>query len=78
MNQLIGDFEKNSFRINVPFYIQYGIHCPVQSTLEKSYSLRSSIVEKQGRSSFLCRMIPELTDEVRDVDHVRNARKKRG
>lgn len=76
MNRLIGDFEKNSFRINAPFYIQYAIHCPDQSHIEKMYNIRSSIVEKQGRSSFLTRMIPELVDEVRDVEHVRNARKK--
>ncbi len=76
MNRLIGDFEKNNFRINTPFYIHYGIHCPEQSSIEKSYSLRSSIVEKQGRSAFLTRMIPELIDEVRDVDHVRGARKR--
>lgn len=76
MNQLIGSFEKDSFRVNAPFYIHFGIHCPKQEKVEKFYSMRSSIVEKQGRSPFLCRMIPELVDEVRDVDHVRNARKK--
>lgn len=76
MNHLIGDFEKNSFRINTPFYLQYAVYCPNQSSIEKSYSLRSSVVEKQGRSPFLCRMIPELVDEVRDVDHVRGSRKR--
>jgi conjugal transfer ATP-binding protein TraC len=75
MNRLIGDFEKNSLRINAPFYIQYAIHCPEQSYVEKMYSIRSSIVEKQGRSSFLTRMIPELVDEVRDAEHVRNVRR---
>lgn len=78
MNGLIGDFEEDSFRINVPFYIHYGVHCPKQEGIEKTYSLRSSIVEKQGRSPFLCRMIPELAEEVSDVNHIRGLMRKGG
>lgn len=78
MNGLIGDFEEDSFRINVPFYIHYGIHCPKQDGIEKTYGLRSSIVEKQGRSPFLCRMIPELAEEVSDVNHIRGLIRKGG
>ncbi len=76
MNRLIGDFEKNNLHINAPFYIQYGVYCPPQDSIERSYSVRSSIIEKQGRSPFLCRMIPELVDEVREVEHIRSSRKR--
>ncbi len=73
MGKLIGDFERDSFKINTPFYLHYGIHCPPQSKEESAYWMKSQIIEKQGQSSFLRKMIASLEDEVSEVAHVRRA-----
>jgi len=71
MQRLIGDVYRDAFRIQVPFFIQYGVHCPKQSKEEGKFKRRSHIIEKQGHSGFLMRLIPALHDEIQECDAVR-------
>lgn len=71
MERLIGDTFRDSFRLHVPFYIHYGVHCPKQTTEEGKFKRRAHLVEKQGRSNLLTRMIPVLIDELRESDAIR-------
>lgn len=71
MQRLIGDVFKDAFRITSPFYLHYGIHCPSQAKEEGKFKRRSHLIEKQGRSSLLMRMIPALSEELRESDIVR-------
>lgn len=71
MQNLIGDPMRDNYRLNFPFFLHYGVHFPNQAAAEKSFSLKSSIIEKQGQSNYLLRMIPELALERRECDSVR-------
>lgn len=73
MQRLIGDSLRDSFRIDCPFYIHYGIHCPKQSRAESSFKTRSQLIENQGKSSYLIRLIPELADELKECDLIRRS-----
>ena len=71
MSQLIGDPFRDAYRIDTPFYLHYGVHCPSSSKVEGEFWRRSQVIEKQGRSSSLVRMIPKLAEELQECDHVR-------
>jgi len=71
MQNLIGDPYRDSYRLNFPFFLHYGIHFPVQSQIEKQFNARTRLIENQGKSGYLLRMIPELADEMRECDAVR-------
>jgi len=71
MQNLIGDPYRDSYRLNFPFFLHYGVHFPIQSRIEKTFSARTRLIENQGRSSYLLRMIPELASEMRECDSVR-------
>lgn len=71
MQRLIGDAFRDAFRIPVPFYLHYGVHCPKQSKEEMNSKKRMLLVEKQGKSSMLRRMIPALEEELAEIDFVR-------
>ncbi len=71
MQLLIGDLIRDTYRVNFPFFLHYGVHCPKQSKLENSFWQRSQFVEKQGRSLSLLRMIPQLGAELKECDAVR-------
>lgn len=71
MQRLIGDVYRDAFRIHVPFYLHYGVHCPKQSKEEGKFKRRSHLIEKQGRSSLLMRLIPALAEELQESDAIR-------
>lgn len=73
MNYLIGDAMRDNYRLSTPFYLHYVIHCPNQDHAERNFKVRSHLVEKQGRSSTLLRMIPELDEELQECRRVREA-----
>jgi conjugal transfer ATP-binding protein TraC len=73
MNYLIGDVMRDNYRLAVPFYLHYVVHCPNQDKAEKNFKVRSHLVEKQGRSATLLRMIPELDEELQECRRVRQA-----
>jgi conjugal transfer ATP-binding protein TraC len=73
MNCLIGDVMRDSYRLSVPFYLHYAVHCPSQDKAERNFKVRSHLVEKQGRSSTLLRMIPELDEELQECRRVRQS-----
>lgn len=71
MQKLIGDLFKEAFRIPSPFYLHFGVHCPAQAKEEGHLNKKMQVVENQGKSSVLLRMIPELREELGDYDFVR-------
>ena len=71
MQNLIGDVMRDNFRINHPFFIHYGVHCPNQDKAESFFWRRSHLIDNQGKSQVLLRMIPELINELRECDQVR-------
>lgn len=73
MQQLIGDFYRETFRINYPFFIHYGVHFPSQAKVENSFWRRSQLIENQGKSSYLIRLIPELASELKECDLIRRS-----
>jgi len=73
MQHLIGDYYRDSYRLNTPYFIHYGVHCPNQSKEESSFWRRSQMIENQGKSGFLIRMIPKLKDELQECDYIRHA-----
>jgi len=73
MQQLIGDVFRDAYRINSPFFLHYGVHCPKQSKASASFSRRSQLIENQGKSQMLLRLIPDLANELDESDHVRRA-----
>lgn len=75
MQNLIGDLYRDSYRINVPFVIHYGVHCPHQEKAEASFKRRMHLIENQGKSSALIRMIPELGEELMECEYVRRSHK---
>lgn len=73
MQNLIGDVLRDNFRINHPFFIHYGVHCPDQNKAESFFWRRSHLIENQGKSRALLRLIPELIDELQECDQSRRA-----
>ncbi|MFI5343144.1 MAG: type IV secretion system protein TraC [Chlamydiales bacterium] len=73
MQNLIGDVVREGFRINYPFFIHYGVHYPHQEKAESSFRMRSQLIENQGKSGNLIRMIPELSNELKECDSIRRA-----
>jgi len=71
MQNLIGDVFRESYRIKDPFYLHYAIHCPKESKVEQEFWKRSQLIEKQGMSHNLRRMIPDLEKELNECDLVR-------
>ncbi len=71
MQNLIGDVFRDAFRIDVPFFLHYGVHCPKQSKEERRFKKRSHFIEKQGRSNILMRMIPDLQEELKESGLIR-------
>ena len=76
MQMLIGDVVNDSYRINDPFFLQYAVYCPKQSKEESKFWQKSQIIENQGRSASLLRMIPELAQELSECDAIRRSVKK--
>src|SRR5205085_11389375 len=52
-------------------FLHYGVHCPKQSKEELNFKKRAHFVEKQGRSGFLLRLIPQLKQELQETDIIR-------
>lgn len=73
MQLLIGDILRDNYRIQTPYYFHYGVHCPKQTKLESSFWQRSQLIEKQGRSYSLLRMIPQLEGELKECQQVRKS-----
>jgi conjugal transfer ATP-binding protein TraC len=71
MQHLIGDVERDSYRLNNPFYLHYSVHCPNQASIEQRLKTREKIVEKQGQSSALMKMIPQLEEELKEIHYAR-------
>lgn len=72
MQLLIGDVFRSSYKINFPFYLHYGVHCPKQSKAENNHWKKEQLIEKQGRSHALLRMIPRLEPQLKECAVVRN------
>lgn len=73
IQDLIGDALRDSFRISQPFFIHYGIHFPSQGKAQSSFWKRSQLIEQQGKSGYLIRLIPELVRELRECDYIRRS-----
>jgi conjugal transfer ATP-binding protein TraC len=73
MQQLIGDIMRDGFRIHHPFFIHYGVHYPNQEKAESSFRLRSQLIENQGKSGALVRLIPALANELKECDAIRRS-----
>lgn len=73
MNQLIGSLYRDSYRMDCPFVIQYGVHCPDQDGADRAFKSRMYLVENQGKSGALMRMIPDLVEELQELDFVRRS-----
>ena len=73
MHRLIGDVFRDGLRMNTPFYLHFGVHCPKQSKVEAGFWKRAYLIDNQGRSSTLLRWIPELEKELMEYDHVRRS-----
>ena len=71
MQLLIGDMRRESYRLHEPFFLHYGVHCPPQEAEEGRFWRRSQLIEKQGSSGALLRMIPSLAEELKECDAVR-------
>jgi conjugal transfer ATP-binding protein TraC len=73
MQSLIGDVLREGFRIKVPFYLHFGVHCPKQTLQEGNFNKKSILIENQGRSSILSRWIPQLENELKENRYIRKA-----
>lgn len=73
MGNLIGDMFRDRFQISHPFYLHYGVHMPRQEKALSAFRVRSQLIENQGKSSALIRLIPELVSELKECDYVRRA-----
>ena len=73
MQHLIGDVLRDNYRVSVPFYLHYGVHCPKQSKADQDFWGRSQLIEKQGGSGTLRRMIPQLNEELEECAQVRQS-----
>ncbi|MFQ5729268.1 MAG: type IV secretion system protein TraC [Waddliaceae bacterium] len=76
MSLLIGDPFRESYRVSDPFYIHFGVHCPKQSKEESSFWRKSQLIENQGKSGTLIRLIPELENELSECHCIRRDLKK--
>jgi conjugal transfer ATP-binding protein TraC len=73
MQRLIGDVFRDVLRLNTPFYLHFGVHCPKQSKIEAGFWKRAYLVENQARSRLLLRWIPELEKELKETDYIRKS-----
>lgn len=73
MGHLIGDFFRDAFRVQTPFYIHFGVHCPKQNTVEPGFWRKAHLIDNQGKSSTLLRWIPELEKELKENDYIRRS-----
>ncbi len=73
MQHLIGDALRDNYRLDSPFYLHYGVHCPKQAKTERTFEMQSQLIEKQGKSGMLVRMIPALEEELKECRQVRQA-----
>lgn len=71
MHMLIGDSFRDAYRIQDPFYLHFGVHCPKQSKEEGSFWRKSQLIENQGKSGTLIRLIPELGHELGECHQIR-------
>lgn len=71
MQKLIGDFYKNNIYLKDPFFIHYGVHCLPQIKSENALKRRMHLIEQQGKSSLLMRMVPSLKEELTELDFMR-------
>lgn len=71
MQHLIGDVERDSFRLLCPFYLHWAVHCPSQQLAEQKFKVREKFVEKQGQSSMFLKMVPQLADELKEIQYAR-------
>jgi conjugal transfer ATP-binding protein TraC len=78
MQELLGSNFRDSLKVQHPFYIQYGIHCPPQDKLLTQFEKRSYLVGQQGRFSHLRRLIPSLEEELYDINLIRKGLGNRG
>lgn len=70
MHSLIGDFFRGSYAIRSPFIIHYGVHCPNQDRSKSDFWRKMQLIENQGKSSVLRRMIPKLEEELEEYNFV--------
>lgn len=73
MQSLIGDVTRDAYRIETPFYIHYGVHLPSQEKADRSFKRRSQLIENQGKSRMLLRLVPDLADELGECDQIRRS-----
>jgi len=73
MQNLIGDVTRDAYRLEVPFYLHYGIHLPDQERADRSFRRRSQLIENQGKSRMLLRLVPDLEEELSECDHIRRS-----
>jgi len=71
MQNLIGDAERDNFRLLCPFYLSFAVHCPNQGPAEQKFKTREKFVEKQGQSSLFLKMVPQLADELKEIQYAR-------
>lgn len=63
MGEMIGDFLNQSYRINSPFYLHYGIHFPSQQRTETKFQGKAKILDHQSKFPALVRMFPNMLRE---------------
>lgn len=73
MQRLIGDFFRDSLRIQTPFFFHFGVYCPKQKTVEPGFWKRAYLVDNQGKSHTLLKWIPDLQKELKEYDYVRRS-----
>jgi conjugal transfer ATP-binding protein TraC len=73
VSSLIGDVLREGYRVHSPFWIQLGVHVPTQEKEQAAFKRRSTLIENQGKSRLLVRMIPQLADELAECDTVRRS-----
>ncbi len=72
MNALIGDSFNEWARLSCPFVLHYGIHVLPQEKTQEALFHKMKVIEHQGRSSHLLKVVPQLDREVRDAHHARS------
>lgn len=71
MQHLVGDVERDSFRLRCPFYLHFAVHCPNQTLAEQKFKVREKFVEKQGQSNMFLKMVPQLAEELKEIHYAR-------
>lgn len=71
MHHLIGDIDRDSYRLLTPFYLHYSVHCPKQTSIVQKFWTRAKFAEKQGQSQRLIKLIPELEQELKEIQYAR-------